>query len=72
MTTKMLEERGCQKGDDGQNQEKRRETQHDIHAAHDALVHQTAEIAGAQPQKKADGHGQSHRHEPDPQRNPAA
>ena len=64
-------ERGREKGDDGQDQEKRREAQHDIHAAHDALVHQTAEITGTQPQKKSDGHGQPHGHEPDPQRDPA-
>jgi len=65
-------ERRREKGDNGQDEEKGRKAQHDIHAAHDALVHQPTEIAGAQSERQPDGHGQPHGHESHPERDPAA
>lgn len=45
---------------------KKEEAEHDVHQAHDAFVHQTAEIAGNEAQGGADAYGNAHGHKAPP------
>ena len=67
-----IEETGLKKGHNGQNEEKGREAEHDIHETHDDFVDKASEIAADEAEQGADGDGDTHGHEAHPEGNASA
>ncbi len=61
-----------QKGDDRQNQEKGRKTEHDVHKTHDQIIHPPAVVARQRAQENSDQGGDSHGHKPHQEGDPGA